>query len=746
MRLSDSQQHEARAPESQGSPLPSLVSDANLLDPLMGPLRIALRAKIEQLLRENLAAAIQDLAKNLEGNGLSALLASGGPTPEPTPSEPLQLPGVDASPDPQLIALAPLKKASLPALFEKRADPEIKPSCVPETLPYIPEDAELALEPLSEAPGDAARAAELARPEESTTPPGDDVSLSTRSRRATPDSASRTRRHSVAALQPEPSTPEASDKESLPTVGEALAPVDAAVQTAEVHLAKAEEARRGGDNEQAVRICNRAIDAAPKHAPAYWKRAQALHSLGRCNEALEDLTKACALAPNEARGFARRGKVLVELGRHGEAIADFTRAVEIEPHRAVYYLNRAQAHGRQNSLNKLIDDCNEVLRLDPQLTQAFLLRGSALRKNLRLDEAVNDLDKVLARHPDDLHALNEHALIYVARKQYAEAIRDYNRALRLNPKLLPVRFNRGLAFALRGDHAYAIADFTAVIRMKPGYGFAFVSRAKSYVAQRDFVRAMADLVRAQDLVPHHPELPRLLEEAEQLRSGQAPEPKAEPAPASSPESHDTDTFDPSAPSVAMACPNCGSPGKVRWDRLGRILKCKGCEQYYRIDSGGRLSKVEARSRVHRRWLTLPSSRRTAVAVAVLLLAVSIPWFFMSRSSRAGGKFWPRFSANQLAALLQNDPTQLAELQGKDIEISGRVHSVNVQSNPPVFILRDPKGTSVVCNIDPTALSSRKKIQNFQPGKYVSVKGRLEGSKDGIFRIEQARIGMVFRFN
>jgi hypothetical protein len=88
-------------------------------------------------------------------------------------------------------------------------------------------------------------------------------------------------------------------------------------------------------------------------------------------------------------------------------------------------------------------------------------------------------------------------------------------------------------------------------------------------------------------------------------------------------------------SLLVVCPECGAEGKVRWDRLGHILACRGCKRHFRVDGGGRLTEVIRQS--DGRWLV--RSRETpavragryrlslALSVATLLvfLLVGLGW-------------------------------------------------------------------------------------------------------------------------
>jgi hypothetical protein len=108
---------------------------------------------------------------------------------------------------------------------------------------------------------------------------------------------------------------------------------------------------------------------------------------------------------------------------------------------------------------------------------------------------------------------------------------------------------------------------------------------------------------------------------------------------------------PSNHSIAVRCPRCGETGSVRWDRLDRILSCRGCSRWYRVHRNGTLVEVvstadgrwkektahdaTARGQSLRRW-----SRRT-VPLAALMLVMGAFFLLGRKTTSAPPEELPR---------------------------------------------------------------------------------------------------------
>jgi hypothetical protein len=48
--------------------------------------------------------------------------------------------------------------------------------------------------------------------------------------------------------------------------------------------------------------------------------------------------------------------------------------------------------------------------------------------------------------------------------------------------------------------------------------------------------------------------------------------------------------------LKLTCPGCGGRGIVPWNKLDRVLVCRGCSSWFRMDHGGRLSEIAVEDR------------------------------------------------------------------------------------------------------------------------------------------------------
>ena len=48
--------------------------------------------------------------------------------------------------------------------------------------------------------------------------------------------------------------------------------------------------------------------------------------------------------------------------------------------------------------------------------------------------------------------------------------------------------------------------------------------------------------------------------------------------------------------LKLTCPGCGGRGIVPWNRLDRVLVCRSCSSWFRMDHGGRLWEIAVEDR------------------------------------------------------------------------------------------------------------------------------------------------------
>jgi hypothetical protein len=72
----------------------------------------------------------------------------------------------------------------------------------------------------------------------------------------------------------------------------------------------------------------------------------------------------------------------------------------------------------------------------------------------------------------------------------------------------------------------------------------------------------------------------------------------------------SDETPPKAPAnvLKVVCPHCDVDGTVPWDRLNRLLKCKGCSRCYRVSTDGQLTEMQRGA--NGRWVSAASLQRS----------------------------------------------------------------------------------------------------------------------------------------
>jgi tetratricopeptide (TPR) repeat protein len=413
----------------------------------------------------------------------------------------------------------------------------------------------------------------------------------------------------------------------------ALFPLPPQGQAARAHYLLGREHARGGDHSGAVDEHAAAVQLHPAYVAAYLARGQSLRQLGRTEEAAADFRRASELDPTCLAAHHLLAQLALSLKNWDEAVATCTEADRLEPGRAVVFLWRGMAYAARGDNENAVADAGQALALSPSLEGAFLLRATARARQGRNDEAIADLTRLLTLEPEHAAAYQARGLAHANQGRYDRAIADYNRALRLKPKHLATRFHRALAFRLKGEHGLAIADLGAVVRARPDYCEAHYQRALAYQAAGQYDLALADLDRVLELDPaceHARSRREEVAEARDQAAGNAPTadedtspalpvPSPKPAPASDAAPEEPDL-------LALNCPGCGAPARIRWKRLDRLFRCRKCSRILRVNPKGIFEAVDASGKPPRRRhrllaLSLAFGLGTCLAGIVAALAI-----------------------------------------------------------------------------------------------------------------------------
>jgi tetratricopeptide (TPR) repeat protein len=408
------------------------------------------------------------------------------------------------------------------------------------------------------------------------------------------------------------------------------------------HCRQGQVAQKEGDQDRALAAYSAAIAVDPTCVEAYRERGLIHRLAHRLEEALDDFNTALELEQT-AELYFRRGMTYTEQRHFKRAFADYDEAIRRDPNHAQAYLNRGSIAVIVGDFNRAAADAERALALDPSLVRARFLRGVAYGKQGRHDQAGGDFDLVLSQEPENARAHNHRGLAYAAEGKYEEAIAAYDEAIRLTPDLWAAYFNRGIAYHLKGDFDAAVAEFSHFIEHKPDYAQAYHYRGLSRQARGEYDEAIADFTEAFQLDPNLTEAYTSCIEATRIKyeaasranetvSTAATTARTKPAlkarPASEPEypplpplpepvqeSTETDSDSVETRSLAVVagtertlldatklparptgklrleCPECGTPGLLDLQHLGKKFRCPGCHLWWRTNAAGNLEET-----------------------------------------------------------------------------------------------------------------------------------------------------------
>ncbi|MBX9679842.1 MAG: tetratricopeptide repeat protein [Gemmataceae bacterium] len=332
----------------------------------------------------------------------------------------------------------------------------------------------------------------------------------------------------------------------------------------------------------------------------------------------------------------------------------------------------------EGDADKAIVWYSESLRLRPYDAQTLRSRGRAFLQVSEFQAAIDDFSAVLRFHPEDAESRLRRADAMALFGKPEAAIADYRILLRACPEALSARHNLGVAFLMLNRFQDAIGAFDIVLSAHPNSANTLAKRGCAHSAVGNHESAAADLRLAAKFSPNDSRIQSRLAEAERMLEQTSPTASAEAAARSTrkpprktqlevkresitladeaspspsgprdtqPEIRNASQTRPEAvqgvpplkpeaaptQTIRVVCPDCRAVGSVRWDKLGKLLTCKGCGRFYRVNPDGSMAHVIQDKKGKWKelepgpsWVERLALHRKAVigvAMAALLLAV-----------------------------------------------------------------------------------------------------------------------------
>ncbi|MBI5476852.1 MAG: tetratricopeptide repeat protein [Ignavibacteriales bacterium] len=219
-------------------------------------------------------------------------------------------------------------------------------------------------------------------------------------------------------------------------------------------------ARKRGDNDEALKYFSLFIEKYPNASKAYFNRGNTRSDLEDYRGAIQDYNKAIEFSPNLAESFINRGIAKYMLEDPKGAIQDYNKGIELNPNLTEAYDNRGLAKAKLDDLRGAIQDFNRAILLNPNHTGAYNNRGLAKAKLEDFRGAIQDYNKAIELNPNLAEAYNNRGTAKGKIEDDRGAIQDFNKAILLNPNHVGAYINRGLAKYLLGDETGACLDWS----------------------------------------------------------------------------------------------------------------------------------------------------------------------------------------------------------------------------------------------------------------------------------------------
>ncbi|MDB5453047.1 MAG: hypothetical protein JWO33_1625 [Caulobacteraceae bacterium] len=269
-------------------------------------------------------------------------------------------------------------------------------------------------------------------------------------------------------------------------------------------LARAHEAYRAGQLDQALRLADSMIAAAPAFAPARQLAAVIARRQGRLEDALGHFEAALRSAPRDPHILNSYANLLGDLGRTDAARTHYRQALLVDPGLVDARVNLAIAAKRAGDLAEAKVELEEALRRAPANARAWQALGVLQVELGDFEAAAEALDATLGLQPDNLAALRARG--HVESERGGHPAPFHARARQLAPQDPELALAEALGLFKAGEPTAAEAALEALLAADPTYveGHVALSRIRWQAGEaEDFTRSFDAALAAR---PHDPGL------------------------------------------------------------------------------------------------------------------------------------------------------------------------------------------------------------------------------------------------
>ena len=163
----------------------------------------------------------------------------------------------------------------------------------------------------------------------------------------------------------------------------------------------------GGNYQQAIDYCTKALSVSPRLAEAYLCRGAAYCSIGEFKSAVRDFKTYLEINPDDDQARLKLGKIyckwgiaLSVMGDTKDAFSKFKKALKINPDNVAVYVVRGQVYREMGKHFKALSDFKKAIALIPDDPDILFLMGQTFMEIGRYWFAIQSFEKALAIDPD----------------------------------------------------------------------------------------------------------------------------------------------------------------------------------------------------------------------------------------------------------------------------------------------------------------------------------------------------------
>ena len=184
------------------------------------------------------------------------------------------------------------------------------------------------------------------------------------------------------------------------------------------------------DNENALKMLDKAISLDKKDPYLYFKKAVLIHKINP-KEALKYVETAVRLDPLFCDAWSLKGDILAGMEQYEEGFAAYDKALEIDPYDIDTLNNKASECSMVELYKESLELALRIIAIDPKNDSAYSIAATASKGLGNLDKALEYRNKSIELAPDDEFNYLDRGNLYLKCGQKEEAHADFTKGYEL---------------------------------------------------------------------------------------------------------------------------------------------------------------------------------------------------------------------------------------------------------------------------------------------------------------------------